>query len=223
MPTGKRSSGSSRTRGQRTPRWCHAASARSPGRGGASSLRRPTRCPRSRRFPGAHNRENAAAATAAARAAGVAEEAIAEALRAFGGVVHRLEVVAEIAGVRYVNDSKATNTAAARRALASYDEPLHVILGGSRKGESFDQLAHELHGRAYVIGETADELAQALDRASVTYVVCGDLATAVAAASRAAVAGEVVLLSPACASYDQFRDFEQRGEEFRRLVQNLSG
>jgi UDP-N-acetylmuramoylalanine--D-glutamate ligase len=174
-------------------------------------------------LPGAHNRENAAAATAAARAAGVAEEAIAEALRAFGGVVHRLELVAEIAGVRYVNDSKATNTAAARRALASYDEPLHVILGGSRKGESFDQLAHELHGRAYVIGETADELAQALDRASVPHVVCGDLATAVAAASRAAVAGEVVLLSPACASYDQFRDFEQRGEEFRRLVQNLSG
>jgi len=79
------------------------------------------------------------------------------------------------------------------------------------------------HGMGVVIGETADELAQALDRASVPHVVCGDLATAVAAASRAAVAGEVVLLSPACASYDQFRDFEQRGEEFRRLVQNLSG
>jgi UDP-N-acetylmuramoylalanine--D-glutamate ligase len=174
-------------------------------------------------LPGAHNRENAAAATAAARAAGIGDDAIAEALRTFPGVVHRLELVAELGGVRYVNDSKATNTAAARRALAAYDAPLHVILGGSRKGESFDELARELHGRAYLIGETADELAAALDRAGVGYVRAGDLAGAVEAASLAAVPGDVVLLSPACASYDQFRDFEQRGEEFRRLVQNLSG
>jgi UDP-N-acetylmuramoylalanine--D-glutamate ligase len=174
-------------------------------------------------LPGAHNRENAAAATAAARVAGLPEEAIAEALRTFAGVPHRLELVAELGGVRYVNDSKATNTAAARRALAAYDVPLHVILGGSRKGESFDELAAEVHGRAYLIGETADELAEALDRAAVPYRGCGDLAVAVAAAAQAARPGEVVLLSPACASYDQFQDYEQRGEEFRRLVQNLSG
>jgi UDP-N-acetylmuramoylalanine--D-glutamate ligase len=174
-------------------------------------------------LPGRHNRENAAAATAAARAAGIPDDAIAEALRAFPGVAHRLELVAEVDGVRFVNDSKATNTAAARRALAAYDVPLHVILGGSRKGESFDELAHEVHGTAYVIGETANELADALGRAGVPYVVSGDLATAVAAAADAARPGEVVLLSPACASYDQFRDFEERGEEFRRLVQNLSG
>ncbi|HZQ66692.1 MAG TPA: Mur ligase family protein [Gaiellaceae bacterium] len=174
-------------------------------------------------LPGAHNRENAAAATAAARAAGVPDDAIAEALAGFRGVAHRLELVAEIGGVRYVNDSKATNTAAARRALASYDAPLHVILGGSRKGESFDELARELDGRAYLIGETADELAAALERAGVAFARCGDLGSAVTAASRAAAPGEVVLLSPACASYDQFRDFEQRGEEFRRLVQNLGG
>ena len=174
-------------------------------------------------LPGAHNRENAAAATAAARAAGIPDDAIAEALRSFPGVAHRLELVAEIGGVRYVNDSKATNTAAARRALAAYAAPLHVILGGSRKGEAYDELAGELRGRAYLIGETAGELAEALDRAGVPYVSCGDLATAVAAASRAAAPGDVVLLSPACASYDQFRDFEHRGEEFRRLVQNLSG
>jgi UDP-N-acetylmuramoylalanine--D-glutamate ligase len=98
-----------------------------------------------------------------------------------------------------------------------------VILGGSRKGESFDELARELHGRAYLIGETADELAQALERADVPYVRCGDLEVAVSAAAAAARPGAVVLLSPACASYDQFRDFEQRGEEFRRLVQNLAG
>ncbi len=174
-------------------------------------------------LPGAHNRENASAATAAARAAGIPDDAIAAALRSFPGVEHRLEAVAEVAGVRYVNDSKATNTAAARRALAAFDVPLHVILGGSRKGEPFDELARELHGRAYLIGETADELAEALDRAGVPYSKCGDLAAAVAAAAEAAVPGEVVLLSPACASYDQFRDFEQRGEDFRRLVQNLTG
>jgi UDP-N-acetylmuramoylalanine--D-glutamate ligase len=174
-------------------------------------------------LPGLHNRENAAAATAAARAAGLPDEAIAEALRSFPGVAHRLELVAEVGGVRFVNDSKATNTAAARRALAAYDVPLHVILGGSRKGESFDELAAEVHGRAYLIGETAAELAGALDRAGVPYVQCGELAAAVAAAAQAARAGEVVLLSPACASYDQFDDFEHRGEEFRRLVQNLSG
>jgi UDP-N-acetylmuramoylalanine--D-glutamate ligase len=173
-------------------------------------------------LPGSHNRENAAAATAAARAAGLPDEAIAEALRTFPGVAHRLEAVAERDGVRFVNDSKATNAAAARRALAAYDVPLHVILGGSRKDESFGELAREVHGRAYLIGETADEIAAALDRAGVEYVRCGDLATAVAAAAEAARPGEVVLLSPACASYDQFRDFEQRGEEFRRLVQNLS-
>ena len=174
-------------------------------------------------LPGAHNRENAAAATAAARAAEIPDDAIAEALQGFPGVPHRLELVAEIGGVRFVNDSKATNTAAARRALASYDVPLHVIIGGSRKGESFDGLARELHGRAYLIGETADELAEALGRAKVPYVHSGDLEAAVSAAAAAARPGEIVLLSPACASYDQFRDFEQRGEEFRRLVQNLAG
>ncbi|HSS72042.1 MAG TPA: UDP-N-acetylmuramoyl-L-alanine--D-glutamate ligase [Gaiellaceae bacterium] len=174
-------------------------------------------------LPGGHNRENAAAATAAARAAGLPDDAIAEALRSFRGVAHRLELVAERDGIRFVNDSKATNTAAARRALAAYSEPLHVILGGYRKGESFDELARELHGRAYLIGETAGELADVLGRAGVPFQECGDLGTALAAAAAAARPGEIVLLSPACASYDQFRDFEQRGEEFRRLVQNLSG
>jgi len=174
-------------------------------------------------LPGVHNRENAAAATAAARAAGLSDEAIAEALRSFPGVAHRLELVVEVDGVRYVNDSKATNTAAARRALAAYSEPLHVILGGSRKGESFDELAREVHGRAYLIGETAGELADALERSGVPFEQCGDLATAVAAAAAAARPGQIVLLSPACASYDQFSDFEHRGEDFRRLVQNLSG
>ena len=169
---------------------------------------------------GAHNRENAAAATAAARAAGASEEQIAGALRTFPGVPHRLELVRELNGVTYVNDSKATNVAAALRALAAYeDEPVHLILGGYRKGEDFAPLAAALGPNVksvHVIGDTADELAQAIPQAQRD----GDLKDALAAIDPAP--GDVVLLSPACASYDQFRDFEERGEEFRRLVQNLS-
>jgi len=169
---------------------------------------------------GAHNRENAAAATAAARAAGASEEQIAEALRTFPGVPHRLELVRELNGVSYVNDSKATNVAAALRALAAYeDEPVHLILGGYRKGENFAPLAAAIGPNVksvHVIGDTADELAQAIPQAKSD----GDLKSALAAIEPAP--GDVVLLSPACASYDQFRDFEERGEEFRRLVQNLS-
>jgi UDP-N-acetylmuramoylalanine--D-glutamate ligase len=173
------------------------------------------------RIPGAHNRENAAAATAAARAAGIPDVRIAEALRTFPGVPHRLEEVAEVRGVRYVNDSKATNAAAARRAIAAYHAPLHVILGGLGKNESYAELAADLRvtgARAYLIGAAASEIAAALDS---PYERCGDLATAVRAAAAAARPGDIVLLSPACASYDQFEDFEQRGDEFRRLVAEL--
>jgi UDP-N-acetylmuramoylalanine--D-glutamate ligase len=177
------------------------------------------------RIPGAHNRENAAAATAAARAAGIDDDAIARALEEFPGVEHRLELVAEIDGVRYVNDSKATNTAAARRALAAYDAPLRVILGGSLKGEDFAPLAEAMQQvrAAYLIGQAADALEAALQPTGVTLVRCGDLATAVGRAAADAQPGEIVLLSPACASFDQFRDFEERGEGFRRLVQKLKG
>jgi len=169
---------------------------------------------------GAHNRENAAAATVAARALGTPDEQIAQALRTFPGVPHRLEPVGEVNGVRYVNDSKATNVGAALRALAAYaKEPVHLILGGSRKGEDFAPLAVALGPNVrsvHLIGETADELAAVIPRAHDD----GDLATAVAHID--ASAGDVVLLSPACASFDQYHDFEERGEDFRRLVQNLS-
>ena len=176
-------------------------------------------------IPGAHNRENAAAATAAARALGVDDDLIAEGLRTFAGVPHRLEPVGDVGGVRYVNDSKATNTAAARRALAAYDAPLHLILGGSLKGERYDDFARAVAEAqvvtAYLIGEAAEPLASALGYAGVPFLIATTLDRAVAEATSAAQPGEVVLLSPACASYDQFRDFEHRGEEFRRLVQNL--
>jgi UDP-N-acetylmuramoylalanine--D-glutamate ligase len=176
-------------------------------------------------IPGAHNRENAAAATAAARAVGVADEQIAAALESFPGVEHRLELITEKGGVRYVNDSKATNTAAARRAVAAYDAPLRIILGGQGKGESYTELALDLRGRArraYLVGETAKEIALALELADVDHVQSGDLETAVRAAVKEAREGEVVLLAPACASYDQFRDFEERGEQFKRLVRELT-
>ena len=173
---------------------------------------------------GAHNRENAAAACAAARAAGIDDAAIGAALRSFPGVPHRLELVAERHGVRYVNDSKATNTASARRGIAAFERPLHLILGGSPKGESFEELARALPETVrsvLLIGAAAGELAAALDGAGLAYRRVGTLEAAVHAAAGAARPGDVVLLSPACASYDQFRDFEERGETFRRLVETL--
>src|SRR5205823_6054730 len=177
------------------------------------------------RIPGLHNRENAAAATAAARAAGVGDDAIAEGLRTFGGVPHRLELVRELRGVRYVNDSKATNTAAARRGVAAYDAPLRLILGGSLKGEDFNAFARDLPANVrsiYLVGEAADELAAALDAAGRSYTRDDELDRALAHASADAEAGDIVLLSPAAASYDQFDNFEQRGDAFRRLVEELA-
>ena len=177
-------------------------------------------------IPGAHNRENAAAATAAARASGIEDAAIAEALRTFAGVPHRLELVRELHGVRFVNDSKATNAAAARRGAAAYGEsPLRLILGGSTKNEDFGPFARDLPDTVrsiYLIGESADDLARALDAAGRAYVRAGDLSTAVARAAADAQPGDVVLLSPASASYDQFDDFEDRGDAFRRLVEELA-
>ena len=176
------------------------------------------------RMPGAHNRANAAAATAAARAVGVPDKAIAEALRTFPGVPHRLELVRELRGVRYVNDSKATNTAAARRGVAAYDAPLRLILGGSLKGEDFGPFARDLPdtvASVYLIGAATDELAAALVAAGRDAVRAGELATALALAAAEARPGDIVLLSPACASFDQFRDYEDRGDTFRRLVQEL--
>jgi UDP-N-acetylmuramoylalanine--D-glutamate ligase len=176
-------------------------------------------------IPGPHNRENAAAATVAARAAGIGDDAIAEALRTFEGVPHRIEAIRELHGVRYVNDSKATNVAATLRALASFPgSRLHVILGGRGKHEPYEPLAaaFEPGDTAYVIGESEDEIARAVESAGIPVSRAGTLEAALAAAARAAEPSDVVLLSPACASFDQFRDFEARGDAFRALVQELT-
>jgi UDP-N-acetylmuramoylalanine--D-glutamate ligase len=168
---------------------------------------------------GAHNRENAAAATAVARAVGIGDEQIAAALRTFPGVPHRLELVAERGGVRYVNDSKATNVAAALRGLAAYaDEPVHLILGGSSKDEDFGPLAAAIGPNVrsvHLIGAEAKRLAAATAGHDDQ-----TLGRAVAHAAELADTGDVVLLSPACASFDQFENFEDRGEAFRRLATN---
>jgi UDP-N-acetylmuramoylalanine--D-glutamate ligase len=172
---------------------------------------------------GAHNRENAAAATAAARAAGIDDAAIAEALRTFPGVPHRLELVATVRGVRFVNDSKATNVAAARRALDAYrGDPVHLILGGSLKGESFAPLAAAVGPGVrsiHLVGEASDDLADALD--GRRFDRDETLDRAVAHAFSEAVEGDVVLLSPACASYDHYENFERRGDHFRALANAL--
>jgi UDP-N-acetylmuramoylalanine--D-glutamate ligase len=176
-------------------------------------------------IPGEHNRENAAAATAAARAAGIPDAAIAEALATFAGVPHRLELIREVEGVRFVNDSKATNPEAAERALAAYPPGLRLILGGSLKGTSYRSLARAASEAgvscAYLIGEAADEIAEALLAEGVRFRHAGDLDAAVRRAYADAEPGDVVLLSPACASYDQFENFEERGARFRELVEML--
>jgi UDP-N-acetylmuramoylalanine--D-glutamate ligase len=196
-----------------------------PGRGRRVEFDWRDDLPAQPRIPGEHNAENAAAATAAARAAGVPDEAIAQALEAFEGVPHRLELVREIDGIRFVNDSKATNPEAAERALSAYPPGVRLILGGSRKGSSYEALARAAAERgvakAYLVGESADEIAEALAAAGVRFTDSGTLKQAIDDAFADAERGEVVLLSPACASYDQFRDFEERGERFRELVEAL--
>ncbi|HVG87747.1 MAG TPA: UDP-N-acetylmuramoyl-L-alanine--D-glutamate ligase [Gaiellales bacterium] len=177
---------------------------------------------------GQHNLENALAAAAAAEAVGVDRAARDRALRAFRAPPHRLEEVAVRAdGVRFVNDSKATNPEAAVMALTAFKGGVHLILGGSLKGGSFAALAAAVARgpvvATYLIGQAAGEIAAALDAAGVTYHRAGDLETAVAQAAGAARPGETVLLSPACASFDQFRDFEHRGERFRELAREVAG
>jgi UDP-N-acetylmuramoylalanine--D-glutamate ligase len=175
-------------------------------------------------LPGAHNRANAMAAAAACLARGIDRDAVAAGLRTFPGVAHRLEPIATRHGVAFVNDSKATNVASTLVALRSYPGGVHLIAGGRGKSQDFSPLAAVVAERCravYLIGEAASELEQALASAGVPLRQEGELGAAVAAAAAAAGPGDTVLLSPACASYDQYPDFEARGEHFRALVGEL--
>jgi len=171
------------------------------------------------RLRGPHNRQNAMAAAAVCLARGVDIDAVRDGLRTFGGVEHRLEEVATVDGVLYVNDSKATNVDSTLVALESFaGTPVHLILGGRGKGQDFTPLRDPVAaGCASVelIGEAAAVLRDVLGDAARD---CGDLEHALAAARAAARPGDVVLLSPACASFDQFDDFEARGRAFKALV-----
>lgn len=179
---------------------------------------------RARSLPGRHNWQNAAAAYAAARAIGLTPEEAAEGLLTFPGLAHRMELVGQLGKVRFINDSKATNADAARQAMSSYPK-FYWIAGGKPKAGGIADLADLFPRieRAYLIGEAQDDFAATLEgKASV--VSCGTLerATAMAYADAAASGQDaVVLLSPACASFDQFTDFESRGEAFRACVAAL--
>ena len=178
-------------------------------------------------LPGTHNWQNAALAYAACRPFVRDTRAIVSAIREFPGLPHRLEEVAQIGKVRFINDSKATNAEAAARALACYPD-IFWIAGGKAKDGGIESLKSFFPNicKAYLIGEAASQFAHTLD-GHVTYEICGTLdravASALADAAHAALPSPVVLLSPACASFDQFKDFEDRGEAFRSLVTARSG
>jgi UDP-N-acetylmuramoylalanine--D-glutamate ligase len=175
------------------------------------------------RLPGKHNVQNAMAAAAVCLARGIGADAVRAGLRTFAGVRHRLEQVAVSDGVRWVNDSKATNVASTLVALDAFAPgTIHLILGGQGKGQDFTALRGPVRRccrAVYLIGEDAPVIATALSEGGVPVYACGDLERAVGKAREAAVEGDVVLLSPACASFDQFADFEARGERFRDLAE----
>jgi UDP-N-acetylmuramoylalanine--D-glutamate ligase len=176
------------------------------------------------RLRGQHNVDNVLAATACALASGVAAAAIRRAVAAFRAVAHRIEPVRELGGVAFYNDSKGTNVASTVKALESFAEPVILIAGGKGKGQDFAPLARAARGRvvhAVVIGEDGPRVAAALAAEGVAVTPAGSMAEAVAAARALARPGDVVLLSPACASFDMFDNFEHRGEVFRAVVEGL--
>ncbi len=174
---------------------------------------------------GAHNVENVLAAVCAARLGGVAAESIRASVAGFKAVEHRLEFVATVRGVAFFNDSKATNVDATRKALEAFPGGVHLILGGKDKNSDYTELADLLRARVktvYTIGSAAEKIERHL-AGVVKIVSAGTLDAAVRQAAQLAVAGDVVLLAPACASFDQFTSYEHRGRVFKELVQGLAG
>jgi UDP-N-acetylmuramoylalanine--D-glutamate ligase len=174
---------------------------------------------------GGHNVENVLAATACALWTGLAPEAIRRGIVRFRGVPHRIEFLRDLKGVHYYNDSKGTNVASTIKALESFTERVVLIAGGVGKGQDFAPLAGAARGRvlhAVVIGEDGPRIAAALAAAGVPVSTAASLEAALHAARLAAAPGDVVLLSPACASFDMFQNYEHRGDVFRGLVQGLA-
>jgi UDP-N-acetylmuramoylalanine--D-glutamate ligase len=175
---------------------------------------------------GLHNAANALAAHALAHSIGAPDEALARALRSFQGLPHRMQQVAEHEGVIFLDDSKGTNVGATVAALAGLQRPAVLIAGGDGKGQDFAPLAPAVKARAravVLIGRDADKLAQAIAGSGVPVERAAGMEEAVQAAFRASRAGDAVLLSPACASYDMFRNYAHRGEAFAAAVRRLAG
>jgi UDP-N-acetylmuramoylalanine--D-glutamate ligase len=173
---------------------------------------------------GAHNVENVLAATACALWTGISPELIRRGIARFRAVAHRIEHVRDVGGVRFYNDSKATNVDSAIKALESFTEPIVLIAGGKGKGQDFTPLADVARGRVthvVVIGEDGDKIRRALARADVPATVASSMSDAIDKARAVASPGAVVLLSPACASFDMFDNFEHRGDVFKKLVERL--
>jgi UDP-N-acetylmuramoylalanine--D-glutamate ligase len=172
---------------------------------------------------GAHNIENVLAAVCAARLAKVSAESIRASVATFTAVEHRLELVRKLNGVEFYNDSKATNVDATMKAVASFNKGIHLILGGKDKDSDYGTMAELLKERVkavYTIGSAAEKIERQL-HGVVKMVAAGTMHTAVTEAAKAAAAGDVVLLSPACSSFDQFENYEHRGRMFRQLVDEL--
>ena len=175
------------------------------------------------KIQGVHNVENILAAVAAAKCAGVSRRAIEQVIEEFPGLEHRLEFVRDKDGVRYYNDSKGTNVGAVVKSLASFSAPVILLAGGVDKGGDYDPLAELVKisvRRLVLFGAAKSTIAAALGQLTSTVLV-DDLAAAVAAAAATAQSGDVVLLSPACSSFDQFRNYAERGKLFKNLVQAL--
>lgn len=176
-------------------------------------------------IPGPHNVANCAAAAAMVLCLGLEAPDTARGLKSFKGIVHRIEFVAEINGVRYINDSKATNVDSVYVALQSVPQQMYLIMGGRDKGSDYTTLLPLMRGKVkkiLLIGEAANIIENQLS-GQIPMEHCGDLSSAIMLASQLAQPGEVVMLSPACASFDQFRDFEDRGDKFKEAVMRLQG
>lgn len=179
-------------------------------------------------LPGRHNCDNVCAAVAATWPIIQDAAPIKEAIRAFTGLEHRLERVAEVNGVTYINDSYSTNPETSIAAIQAYKEPKVIILGGSSKGSSFSHLAdtisHQNVRAAILIGETSPQIKQALEKVGYRNILLGtgDMESIVALTSKAAEAGDVVILSPACASFGLFKSYKDRGNQFRDAVNQLA-
>ncbi len=182
------------------------------------------------RVPGLHNVHNAAGALAVSRMLGVADSVSIPVLEAFAGLAHRLEFVRELRGVRYFNDSKATSPEAAMTSIRAFDCPVVVVVGGSDKGSSFDGLGRLLAERARAVvcmGQTRDRIVAAVERArgsadSPAILTADSFEQAILGARSRAAPGDVVLLAPGCASYDWFKNYEERGQRFKALVHDLA-